>query len=91
MTDALSLLWAGVSDVSRRLAETTAAIRPALSWPAHCYRSWCERQALMRLDDRMLKDIGLSRSDVDREAKRSFFDPPPMKRVRRHGWTRRSN
>lgn len=32
------------------------------------------RRALMRLDDTMLKDIGLSRTDALREADRPFWD-----------------
>ena len=32
-----------------------------------------QRQALFRLDDRMLRDIGLSRSDVEREASKPFW------------------
>ena len=35
-----------------------------------------ERRRLMALDDRMLKDIGLSRSDAYSEAARSPFDLP---------------
>lgn len=35
-----------------------------------------ERQHLAALDDRLLKDIGLSRSLADREASREFFDVP---------------
>jgi uncharacterized protein YjiS (DUF1127 family) len=33
-----------------------------------------QRRALMRLDDHMLKDIGLSRVDALREAERPFWD-----------------
>ena len=33
-----------------------------------------QRRALMRLDDTMLKDIGLSRTDALREADRPFWD-----------------
>jgi uncharacterized protein YjiS (DUF1127 family) len=34
-----------------------------------------ERQALLRLDDRMLRDIGLTRVDVEREADKPFWRP----------------
>ena len=34
-----------------------------------------ERQALLRLDDRMLRDIGLTRVDVMREADKPFWRP----------------
>jgi uncharacterized protein YjiS (DUF1127 family) len=33
-----------------------------------------ERRALMRLDDYMLKDIGISRAEAQREADRPFWD-----------------
>ena len=33
-----------------------------------------QRRALMRLDDAMLKDIGISRVDALREAERPFWD-----------------
>ena len=32
-----------------------------------------QRHALMRLDDRLLRDIGLSRADVEREASKPFW------------------
>ena len=32
-----------------------------------------QRHALLRLDDRMLRDIGLSRADVDCEASKPFW------------------
>lgn len=35
-----------------------------------------ERYALMELDDRLLKDIGLSRADAVREARRPFWEDP---------------
>jgi uncharacterized protein YjiS (DUF1127 family) len=35
-----------------------------------------QRRALMALDDRMLADIGLSRTDAYREASRPLFDLP---------------
>lgn len=33
-----------------------------------------ERNALLSLDDRMLSDVGLSRTDAEREAGRGLFD-----------------
>jgi uncharacterized protein YjiS (DUF1127 family) len=33
-----------------------------------------QRRALLRMDDHMLKDIGLSRADALREAERPFWD-----------------
>jgi uncharacterized protein YjiS (DUF1127 family) len=33
-----------------------------------------QRRALLRLDDHMLKDIGLSRADALREGERRFWD-----------------
>lgn len=35
-----------------------------------------QRQQLREMDDRLLKDIGLSSSDVDRIAGRRFWDDP---------------
>ena len=33
------------------------------------------RHLLLQLDDRMLRDVGLSRSDVDRECAKYFWQP----------------
>lgn len=33
-----------------------------------------QRHALSELDDRMLRDIGASRADVERECRRPFWD-----------------
>ncbi|HYG85743.1 MAG TPA: DUF1127 domain-containing protein [Azospirillum sp.] len=37
------------------------------------YERWRQRQALMRLDDHMLKDIGLTRADVELEVTKPFW------------------
>jgi len=34
-----------------------------------------QRRALMKLDDRMLQDIGIGRSDADVEARKPFWRP----------------
>jgi uncharacterized protein YjiS (DUF1127 family) len=53
-------------------------LRGLLSWGILTLLRWQElarqRRALAQLDDRMLKDIGLSRADVAREVGRRFWD-----------------
>lgn len=39
-------------------------------------RVYTERRVLSELDERMLNDIGIDRSDADVEAKRPFWDQP---------------
>ena len=43
------------------------------------FRGWRERarsrHLLLHLDDRMLRDVGLTRSDVDRECAKHFWQP----------------
>lgn len=56
-----------------------AARAPRQSWWSLLCRAIAvraQRRALLALDDRMLKDIGASRSDAYREAHRSFLDLP---------------
>ena len=39
-----------------------------------CYQKrHCSRQRLLMLDDHLLKDIGLSRADAQRESSKSFW------------------
>ena len=40
---------------------------------ATLYDRWMQRQNLAELDERMLRDIGISRADVDREAAKPFW------------------
>ena len=37
------------------------------------YERWRQRQALMRLDDHLLKDIGITRAEVEQEAGKPFW------------------
>ena len=41
----------------------------------------CQRRDLARLDDRMLRDIGLTRTEARREAQRAVWDAPETWRV----------
>jgi uncharacterized protein YjiS (DUF1127 family) len=56
-----------------------AAPRPLLPNLLGRFRGWRERlrgrHLLQQLDDRMLRDVGLSRSDVDRECNKHFWQP----------------
>jgi uncharacterized protein YjiS (DUF1127 family) len=58
------------------------AISPVglLRFLADIVRVRAERRSLMALDDRMLKDIGLSRGQAENEAGRSIFDVPQRSR-----------
>lgn len=43
---------------------------------AQSYEIWRQRQALKRLDTAALRDIGVTRSEADAEARRSIWDAP---------------
>lgn len=54
-------------------------------------RHRAERRSLLRLDDRTLQDVGLTRADVDREYERPFWEPvdhAALEWVRRHSGPR---
>lgn len=48
----------------------------AAGWLLASLRVASERRTLKSLDERMLGDIGISRGDAEREAKRRFWDLP---------------
>jgi uncharacterized protein YjiS (DUF1127 family) len=58
--------------LGRRLAAwTRRAIELVLGWQEVAR----QRRSLLELDDRLLKDIGITRADALREASRPFWDP----------------
>jgi uncharacterized protein YjiS (DUF1127 family) len=63
------------SMVRRRPAATPAAVW--LAWMAEAMRTVGTRRALAQMDDRMLKDIGLSRAEALEEADRKPWDLGP--------------
>ncbi|KTB73174.1 MULTISPECIES: DUF1127 domain-containing protein [Pseudomonas] len=52
----------------------------ALVWLKHHLQRWLElyrqRRYLARMSDDTLKDLGLSRADIQQEAERPFWDDP---------------
>ena len=67
---------------SRRIAPLSShhAARPRLAglgalaaWARRCAERVRQRRALARLDDRLLRDVGLSRTDVQWELARPFW------------------
>ncbi|WP_425043599.1 DUF1127 domain-containing protein [Primorskyibacter sp. S87] len=50
--------------------------RPALTAATRLVSVWRQRQALRRLDDARLADLGLTRSQAAVEAKRPIWDAP---------------
>ena len=49
------------------------ALSNAVDFLLRCYDRSRQRRALERLDDAMLRDLGLSRADVMREADKPFW------------------
>jgi len=62
----------------RRAIPLTPTLRRAGVWLALSLLQWHElaqqRRRLLALDDRMLKDIGLTRAEACREGARPFWD-----------------
>lgn len=67
---------ASVASAARLLGHELGflAIR-ALDGLANWHERLRERDSLRTMDDRMLKDVGLSRADIAREARKTFWQP----------------
>jgi len=59
--------------IARVLAVGTRPVWKGVEHAFGAYDRWRQRQALMRLDEHLLKDIGLSRADVEAEASKPFW------------------
>ena len=59
----------GIADYVRQVARWVAFVRSAMTVAR-------ERRMLLQLDDRMLKDIGIGRSEAFHEAGKPFGDIP---------------
>lgn len=59
----------------RAAAALARAVGAFFSWCARCYERAEQRRALAELEDRMLRDVGLSRGDALREAEKPFWRP----------------
>jgi uncharacterized protein YjiS (DUF1127 family) len=59
------------------VAATVASVDASLAWAADQFFTWrrraIDRQALQKLDEHMLHDIGLSRSQVEAEVSKPFW------------------
>jgi uncharacterized protein YjiS (DUF1127 family) len=68
----------GMERRARRALPLASGLRNAGVWLALALLHWHElaqqRRRLLALDDRMLKDIGLTRADACREGARPFWD-----------------
>ena len=62
------------SCVPRRRTAITAAVLPRwLAALRRMHERWCQRQDLRELDDHLLRDIGITRAQVQREAGKSIW------------------
>ncbi|AHL75070.1 hypothetical protein CH92_08125 [Stutzerimonas stutzeri] len=61
---------------TNRGTSLTALLREAWQRVSRWHALYRQRQQLAALSDDMLKDIGLSRADIETEANRPFWDEP---------------
>ncbi|MDP3414649.1 DUF1127 domain-containing protein [Falsiroseomonas sp.] len=68
------------------LARTAAAAHGLLGWLALTLRTIATRRYLAEMDDRMLKDIGISRGEALTEAARAPWDVGPRGNIHPRGF-----
>jgi uncharacterized protein YjiS (DUF1127 family) len=76
-----------------RAAGGTGLIARGLELVRAWHKARRDRRELAGLSDLMLRDIGLSRADVDRELLQPFWRPvdyASLEQQRRRGWRRRA-
>ncbi len=66
-------------DYARRI-QTIRPVSSVLSWIVNLDAKYRERNALSKLTDAQLRDIGLNRMDVAKEIDAPFWDPPTQLR-----------
>ena len=86
MTNAEGYVRASTLAATRAAASISGAVKRVLTVWQHARTAQRERRALAKLDDRMLKDIGLTRSEAYRETQRDFFDLPKPRPSRKFRW-----
>lgn len=64
------------SSAAPRRAPSAPALRPLLGWLSGAAAARRQRQQLARLDDALLRDIGLTRAEALGEAERPLWDVP---------------
>ena len=65
---------------ANRSTSLTALLRASWQRVSRWHALYRQRQQLAALSDEMLKDLGLSRADIDTEANRPFWDEPFRRR-----------
>jgi uncharacterized protein YjiS (DUF1127 family) len=61
---------------ARRRNHAAVDLRILFGWvvaPARMREKWRQRQALLGLDDHLLRDIGISREEAEREGRKPFW------------------
>ena len=61
---------------ANRSTSLTALLRASWQQVRRWHALYRQRRQLAALSDEMLKDLGLSRADIDTEAHRPFWDEP---------------